>query len=203
MRGILNFFRDFGRIFKTLSKDLDMYIEKDPVAKNKWKAFFTSIPFHGLMAYRFANFFYRYKIYPVAYIIYVLSRILHSMDIHPAAYIEPGVVIDHGFGVVIGETASVGSGTLIYHGVTLGAKNVTTGKRHPIVGKNVMIGAGAKVLGHIYIGDESVIGANSVVLMDVPPKSLAVGVPAKIKKTNCPSSNYYDLNNTINSDFII
>jgi len=125
------------------------------------------------------------------------------MDIHPAALIEPGVVIDHGFGVVIGETASVGRGSLIYQGVTLGAKKVTSGKRHPIVGKNVMIGAGAKILGHIYIGDDSVIGANAVVLMDVPPKSLVVGVPAKIKKLNCPSSNYYDLSNTINSDYIL
>lgn len=203
MRGVLNFFKNFVNIFKDLGKDLSMYIEKDPTAKRKWKVFLTSISFHGLMSYRFANFFYRYKIYPVAYFIYVLSKIFHSMDIHPAALIEPGVVIDHGFGIVIGETASIGSGTLIYHGVTLGAKKVTNGKRHPIVGKNVMIGSGAKVLGHIYIGDESVIGANSVVLMDVPPKSLAVGVPAEIKKINCPSSNYYELNNTINSDFVI
>lgn len=200
---VINFFKDFIKIFKDLSEDLGMYIEKDPTAKNKWKVFFTSISFHGLMAYRFANFFYRYKIYPISYIIYVLSKIIHSMDIHPAAFIEPGIVIDHGFGVVIGETASVGRGTLIYQGVTLGSKKVTSGKRHPIVGKNVMIGAGAKILGHIYIGDDSVIGANAVVLMDVPPKSLVVGVPGQIKKLNCPSSNYYDLNNTINSDYIL
>lgn len=203
MKYLVNFAKDFGRIFRYLNQDLEMYLKKDPVAKSKWKVFFTSVSFHGLMAYRFANFFYRYKIYPLAYFIYVLSKIFHSMDIHPAALIEPGVVIDHGFGVVIGETASVGSGTLIYHGVTLGAKHVTTGNRHPIVGKNVMIGAGAKILGRIYIGDDSVIGANSVVLMDVPPKSVAVGVPATIKKINCPSSNFYELENNINSDFVI
>jgi len=102
------------------------------------------------------------------------------MDIHPAAEIEPGVVIDHGIGVVIGATASVKSGTVIYHGVTLGAKRICSGKRHPDIGRNVLIGAGAKILGPIKIGDNAVIGANAVVLRDVPENSLAVGIPARI-----------------------
>lgn len=102
------------------------------------------------------------------------------MDIHPAAEIEPGVVIDHGIGVVIGATATVKSGTVIYHGVTLGAKHICSGKRHPDVGRNVIIGAGAKILGPIKVGDNSVIGANAVVLNDVPENCLAVGIPARI-----------------------
>ncbi len=102
------------------------------------------------------------------------------MDIHPAAEIEPGVVIDHGIGVVIGATATVKSGTVIYHGVTLGAKRICSGKRHPDVGRNVIIGAGAKILGPIRVGDNSVIGANAVVLNDVPENCLAVGIPARI-----------------------
>ncbi|GAB4307285.1 MAG: serine O-acetyltransferase [Pseudothermotoga sp.] len=102
------------------------------------------------------------------------------MDLHPAATIEPGVVIDHGIGVVIGSTATVGKGTLIYHGVTLGTKKVCPGKRHPDIGKDVVIGAGAKILGPISVGDRATIGANAVVLHNVPENSLAVGIPAKI-----------------------
>jgi len=107
------------------------------------------------------------------------------MDIHPAAKIEPGVLIDHGFGVVIGSTASIGKGTIIYHGVTLGTRRIVDGKRHPDIGENVLIGAGAKILGPIKIGDNVQIGANSVVLDDVPENSKVAGIPAKpLKKSN-------------------
>ncbi len=104
------------------------------------------------------------------------------MDIHPAAEIEPGIFIDHGIGTVIGETASVGEGTLIYHGVTLGATRVMNGKRHPTVGRNVLIGANASVLGPIKICDGAKIGANTVILHDVPCACTVVGNPAKIVK---------------------
>jgi len=199
----MNFIKDFTNIFKSLSEDLEMYLKKDPVATSKIKVFFTNTAFHGLMNYRFYHFFHKYKIYPVSFILYTLTKIFYSMDIHPGADIHPGIVIDHGLGIVIGETASVGTGTLIYHGVTLGAKKVSKGKRHPDVGNNVMLGAGAKVLGPIFIGDGAVVGANSVVLMDIPPKSVAVGIPAKIRKINCPTYSICNLESTINSDFVI
>lgn len=156
------------------------YLRLDPATSNVFQLILFNASFHGLLLYRISHLFYEWKLYPLAYIFYYLKRVLFSMDIHPAAEIEPGVVIDHGIGVVIGSTASVGSGTLIYHGVTLGAKKVCSGKRHPDVGKNVLIGAGAKILGPIRIGDNSLVGANAVVLRDVPPNSLAVGIPAKI-----------------------
>lgn len=111
-----------------------------------------------------------------------IARVLYSMDIHPAAEIEPGIFIDHGIGVIIGETASVGRGTLIYHGVTLGATRVMKGKRHPNIGRNVLIGANASILGPIKVCDGAKIGANTVVLHDVPCACTVVGNPAKIVK---------------------
>ena len=193
--------KDFFHIFKTINKDLNEFIKKDPIATSKLKIFFISTSLHGLILYRFYNFFHKYKVYTLSYPLYVLSKVLYSMDIHPSAQIEPGVVIDHGIGVVIGETAEVGSGTLIYHGVTLGAKKVKKGKRHPKIGKNVTIGAGAKILGNIIVGDDVVIGSNSVVLIDIPQKSLVVGIPAKIKKFNCNTSKMFELSE--NTNFVI
>jgi len=134
------------------------------------------------MWYRFAHFFYKWKLKVLAYLIYYFVRVVFSMDIHPAARIAPGVVIDHGIGVVIGSTASVGRGTLIYHGVTLGTRKPCSGKRHPDVGENVMIGTGAKILGPIRVGNNAVVGANAVVLEDVPDGAVVVGVPARIVK---------------------
>ncbi|MEN3008384.1 serine O-acetyltransferase [Pseudothermotoga sp.] len=161
-------------------KDVRAYLRLDPATSNVFQLIFFNASFHGLLLYRISHLFYEWKLYPLAYIFYYLKRVLFSMDIHPAAKIEPGVVIDHGIGVVIGSTASVGSNTVIYQGVTLGAKKICTGKRHPDIGRNVLIGAGAKILGPIKVGDNSIIGANAVVLRDVPPNSLAVGVPARI-----------------------
>ncbi len=113
-----------------------------------------------------------------------IARVRYSMDIHPAAEIEPGIFIDHGMGIVIGETASVGNGTLIYHGVTLGSAHLTFGKRHPTVGRNVFIGANAVVIGPVNVCNGAKIGANAVVLHDVPRACTVVGNPAKIVKIN-------------------
>ncbi|BBE31894.1 serine acetyltransferase [Tepiditoga spiralis] len=198
---MIKIIKDFFHIFRSINKDLNEFIKKDPIATSKLKIFFISTSLHGLISYRFYSFFHKYKIYILSYPLYVLSKILYSMDIHPSAQIDAGVVIDHGIGVVIGETAKIGSGTLIYHGVTLGAKKVMKGKRHPEIGKNVTIGAGAKVLGNIIIGDDVVIGSNSVVLMDIPRKSLVVGIPAKIKKFNCNASKMFALSE--NTNFVI
>ena len=176
------FFRDFVSIFKHISEDLEMYLKLDPAAESKLQVFFFYASFQGLMWYRFAHFFYKWKLKVLAYLIYYFVRVVFSMDIHPAARIAPGVVIDHGIGVVIGSTASVGRGTLIYHGVTLGTRKPCSGKRHPDVGENVMIGTGAKILGPIRVGNNAVVGANAVVLEDVPDGAVVVGVPARIVK---------------------
>jgi len=169
-------------IFKHISEDLEMYLKLDPAAESKLQVFFFYASFQGLMWYRFAHFFYKWKLKVLAYLIYYFVRVVFSMDIHPAARIAPGVVIDHGIGVVIGSTASVGRGTLIYHGVTLGTRKPCSGKRHPDVGENVMIGTGAKILGPIRVGNNAVVGANAVVLEDVPDGAVVVGVPARIVK---------------------
>lgn len=167
-------------LLESVKEDVKAYLRSDPATSNVFQLIFFNAAFHGLFFYRLSHFLYRYKLYPLAYLLYYLSRVLFSMDIHPACEIEPGVVIDHGIGVVIGSTATVGSGTVIYHGVTLGAKKICSGKRHPDIGKNVLIGAGAKILGPIKIGDNSIIGANAVVLKDVAPNNLVAGIPAKI-----------------------
>lgn len=178
----MQFVRDFLGIFSSIAQDLHMYLLKDSSVHSKLQIFLTSPSFHGLMAYRFYSFFNRYRFYILSWPMYFWARIIFSMDIHPSAEIQPGVVIDHGIGVVIGETASVGTGSLIYHGVTLGAKNNCLGKRHPQVGNNVVIGAGAKILGYVFVGNDVKIGANSVVLRDIPSMVTAAGVPAEIKK---------------------
>lgn len=177
-----DFFKDFLRVFRHISEDLEMYLKLDPAAESKLHVFFFYPAFQGLMMYRFANFFYRWKVKFLAYLLHYLMRVLYAMDIHPAARIAPGVVIDHGIGVVIGSTASVGRGTLIYHGVTLGTKHPCTGKRHPDVGENVILGAGAKILGPIKVGNNAIVGANAVVVRDVPENAVVVGVPARLVK---------------------
>ncbi|WP_280998580.1 serine O-acetyltransferase EpsC [Marinitoga aeolica] len=198
---IIKFFKDFLSIFFDLNRDLNEYLKKDPASNRKLGIILFNTAFHGLVLYRIYHFFHKYKIYPISYFLYMLSKILYSMDIHPAAKLDAGIVIDHGIGVVIGSTTTVGSGTLIYHQVTLGAKHIKKGKRHPDIGENVIIGAGAKVLGDIIIGDNSVIAANSVVLRNVPSNCLVAGIPAKIKSFEYDQNHIYEINH--NYDFSI
>ncbi|ODN30501.1 serine acetyltransferase [Fervidobacterium thailandense] len=160
-------------------KRLDPSFEKD-------YQFLFHAGYQSLKLYRFSHAFYVSGFKFLAYLLYHINRILHAVDIHPAAVIEPGVVIDHGIGIVIGSTAYVGEGTIIYHGVTLGARKITSGKRHPTIGRNVILGAGAKVLGPIRVGDGARIGANAVVIEDVPPYATVVGIPAKVRKNSDP-----------------
>ncbi len=173
------FIRSLIELIYSLNEDKKQYFLKDPSLHSVW-GLLVHVGFHSLVLYRLSRFFYKLKLYPIAFVLYYLTRVLYSVDIHPGAKIAPGVVIDHGTGVVIGPTASVGKGTVIYHNVTLGAKYITSGKRHPDVGENVIIGAGAKILGPVKIGDNSKIGANAVVLVNVPENSTAVGIPAKV-----------------------
>lgn len=166
-------------MFKNLRYDLNRVMENDPAAKSKIEVFFLYPTIHALIAYRIAHFLYTKKLFFLARCISQISRFFTGIEIHPGAKIGKGLVIDHGMGVVIGETAEIGDNVLLYHGVTLGGTGKDKGKRHPTLGDNVIIGAGAKVLGPIYIASNSKIGANSVVLKDVPVGATAVGIPSK------------------------
>lgn len=166
--------------FKKLRQDLNAATANDPAARNKFEIFLTYPGVHALSWHRFANALYRVRLKLPARIVSQTARFFTGIEIHPAAKIEAGVFIDHGAGVVIGETAFVGSGTVLYHGATLGGTGKQKGKRHPTVGRNCVISAGAKVLGNVTIGDGAKIGAGAVVLTDVPPNATAVGVPARI-----------------------
>ncbi|MBT1247599.1 MULTISPECIES: serine O-acetyltransferase EpsC [Thermosipho] len=173
-----SFIRDFIDTIKAIEEDRKELSKKDPSIEKVYQIFLHT-GFQALVLYRLSHLFYKYDLKFLAFLVHYISKILFSADISPAAYIEPGVVIDHAIGVVIGSTATVRTGTLIYHGVTLGARNIQKGKRHPDIGKNVLIGAGAKILGPVKIGDDARIGANSVVLADIPSGTTFVGVPAK------------------------
>lgn len=166
-------------MFRNLRYDLNKVMENDPAARSKIEVFLLYPTIHALIAYRISHYLYINKLFFLSRLISQISRFFTGIEIHPGAKIGRGLVIDHGMGVVIGETAEIGDNVLLYHGVTLGGTGKDKGKRHPTVGNNVVIGAGAKVLGPIYIGSNSKIGANSVVLNNVPEGATAVGIPAK------------------------
>ena len=167
-------------MFKNLNYDLQRVLDNDPAARNKLEVLILYPSVHALISHRIAHWFYKHKMFFIARLTSQLSRHFTGIEIHPGAKIGKGLFIDHGMGVVIGETAEIGDNVTIYHGVTLGGTGKEKGKRHPTVGNNVLIGCGAKVLGNIRIGDNSNIGANSVVLKDIPAGATAVGIPAKI-----------------------
>jgi serine O-acetyltransferase len=156
--------------------------DRDPAAKSSWEIILLYQGLHALIHYRIANYLYKNKFFLIARLISQASRWLTGIEIHPGAQIGKRFFVDHGMGVVIGETAVIGDDVLLYQGVTLGGTGIVTGKRHPTVGNNVVIGAGAKVLGNITVGDNSYIGANAVVIKDVPPNSTVVGIPGRITK---------------------
>lgn len=174
-------------MFENLKYDLDRVLQNDPAARNRIEVFILYPGIHALINHRIAHFFYRKKMFFIARLISQISRHFTGIEIHPGAVIGRGLFIDHGMGVVIGETAIVGDNVTMYHGVTLGGTGKEKGKRHPTVGDNVLIGCGAKVLGNIMIGENSRIGANSVVITNVPSNSTAVGIPAVIKQKTPPS----------------
>ncbi len=160
--------------------DIEVAKKNDPSAPSKFQIFLTYPGVHALMAYRRAHFFYKIGFKFWARCISQRCRRRTGIEIHPAAQIAPGVFIDHGMGVVIGETAVVGTGTVLYQNSTLGGTGKQTGKRHPTVGEYCVISAGAKVLGNITIGDYARVGAGAVVIKDVPAYATVVGVPARV-----------------------
>jgi len=155
---------------------------RDPAAKSFIEVLLLYQGLHALVAYRIGHFFYKIRLFFLARYISQLARFATGIEIHPGAIIGKRFFIDHGMGVVIGETSIIGNDVLLYQGVTLGGTGLEKGKRHPTIGNNVVIGAGAKVLGNITIGDNSYIGSNAVVIKDVPPNSTVVGVPGRITK---------------------
>lgn len=164
------------------SKDIKATQERDPAAKGYLQIILLYAGLHALIAYRIAHLLWEMKVPFVPRLISQGFRFITGIEIHPGAVIGNSFFIDHGMGVVIGETAIVGDHVTLFQGVTLGGTGKETGKRHPTVGNHVVIGAGAKVLGNITIGDNSYIGANAVVLRDVPANSTVVGVPGHITK---------------------
>ena len=156
--------------------------KKDPAARSFLEVLLLYQGLRALIGHRIAHSLYKMHLFFLARLISQLSRFLTGIEIHPGAQIGKGLFIDHGMGVVIGETAIIGDNVLLYQSVTLGGTGLEKGKRHPTIGNSVVIGAGAKVLGNIAVGDNSYIGANAVVIKDVPPNSTVVGVPGRITK---------------------
>jgi serine O-acetyltransferase len=166
-----------ANFLKLLRHDFRIIFERDPAARNWLEVLFCYPGFHALCLHRLAHWLYRRKIDLIPRLISHIGRFISGIEIHPGAQIGKGVFIDHGMGVVIGETAIVGDYTLIYQGVTLGGTGKESGKRHPTIGKNVVVGAGASVLGNIQIGDRVRVGAGSVVLRDISSGCTVVGIP--------------------------
>ena len=164
--------------FKDVWKDIKAVRERDPAARSTFEVLFLYQGVHALIMHRIAHWFYKKRRFFIARWISQISRFFTLIEIHPGAEIGTGVVIDHGSGIVIGETAVVGDGCTLYQGVTLGGVVTSAGKRHPTLGKNVMVGAGAKILGSFEVGDNSSVGANSVLLKPLGSSATAVGIPA-------------------------
>ena len=168
------------RLIKTIKRDIALIRESDPAARNAVEILLTYPTLRAIRSYRLAHWFYVRKYYTIARIISQRARNKTGIEIHPGATIGKGLFIDHGMGVVIGETAVIGDNCLLYQGVTLGGTGKDKGKRHPTVEDNVMIGAGTIVLGPVTIGENTKIGAGSVVTQDLPANVTAVGSPVMI-----------------------
>ena len=169
-------------MFDRLKEDLQCVKDRDPAARSDLEVLLLYSGVHALIAHRIAHGLYKKEHYFSARAISQAAKMITGIEIHPGAKIGKGLMIDHGTGVVIGETAVIGDNCTIYQGVTLGGTGKDVGKRHPTLGNNVMVGAGAKVLGPFYIGDNTKIAANAVVLEEMPENCTAVGIPAKIVK---------------------
>jgi len=167
-------------MFSRIKQDIMAVKDRDPAAKSTLEVLLCYPGLHALFCHRVAHFFYRRGLILLPRIISHLSRFFTGIEIHPGAKIGSSFFIDHGMGVVIGETTEIGSNVTVYQGVTLGGTGKIKGKRHPTIGDNVVVGTGAKVLGPITIGENSRVGAGSVVLSSAPPNSTVVGIPARV-----------------------
>jgi serine O-acetyltransferase len=172
--------KGFNVVLSALKADFQVIFKKDPAARNWLEVIFCYPGLQALLFHRFAHYLWRLGLPFIPRLLSHIARFVTGIEIHPGATIGQGVFIDHGMGVVVGETAIIGDNCLIYQGVTLGGTGKETGKRHPTLGENVVVGTGAKVLGNLQIGNNVRIGANSVVLRDVPSDCTVVGVPGRI-----------------------
>ncbi|MDA3128894.1 serine O-acetyltransferase [Aliibacillus thermotolerans] len=167
-------------MWKTIKNDIDVVFDRDPAARSRLEVVLTYSGVHAVWMHRIAHWFWKKKLYFIARFISQVSRFLTGIEIHPGATIGQRLFIDHGMGVVIGETCEIGDNVTIYQGVTLGGTGKEKGKRHPTIEDNVLIASGAKILGSMTIGENSRIGAGSVVLKEVPKNSTVVGIPGKV-----------------------
>lgn len=172
------------RVLRRIRRDIEVVFERDPAVKSVWEVLLCYPGFHALLLHRLAHRLYKRKWFVLARLVSHFSRHITGIEIHPGAVIGEGVFIDHGMGVVIGETTEIGNNVTLFQGVTLGGTGKEKGKRHPTIGNNVVIAAGAKVLGAITIGDNVKIGSGSVVLTDVPSGSTVVGIPGRVVSRN-------------------
>jgi len=173
-------------MFKTLRQDIKAVFERDPAARSTLEILLCYPGLHAVWGYRMAHWLWIHHLLLLGRFASQITRALTGIEIHPGAKIGPGLFIDHGMGVVIGETAEIGANVTLYHGVTLGGTSLNKGKRHPTLGDHVVVGAGAKILGAFTIGESSRIGANAVVVKPVPPNSVVVGVPGQIVQRSKP-----------------
>ncbi len=171
-------------MFTRMKEDIRCIFDQDPAARSTFEVVLTYSGLHAVWAHRIAHAFYKKNMLFLARLISQISRFFTGIEIHPGATIGRRLFIDHGMGIVIGETCEIGDDVTLYQGVTLGGTGKEKGKRHPTLGNNVLVASGAKVLGSITIGENSKIGAGSVVLMDVPSDSTVVGIPGKVVVSN-------------------
>ncbi len=167
-------------MFETLRRDIQAAWDRDPAVRSTLEIIFCYPGLHAVWLHRVAHWFWNRGLLFIGRFISHVNRFLTGIEIHPAARLGPGLFIDHGMGVVIGETSEVGENVTIYQGVTLGGTSLERKKRHPTIGNNVVIGSGAKILGPFMVGDNSKIGSGSVVVKEVPPDSVVVGVPGRV-----------------------
>lgn len=169
-------------MFKHVKAGIRAVMERDPAARNALEVILCYPGFHAMIMHRIAHWMHNHHMKLLARMLSQANRFLTGIEIHPAAIIGEGIFIDHGMGVVIGETTVIGNNVTIYQGATLGGTGKETGKRHPTIGNNVIISTGAKLLGPFTVGDNSKIGAGSVVLREIPPNSTVVGIPGRVVK---------------------
>lgn len=171
-------------MWNRIKEDIGVVFEQDPAARSYWEVVLTYSGLHAVWAHRIAHYFFKNKWFFLARLISQVSRFFTGIEIHPGAVIGRRFFIDHGMGVVIGETCIIGNDVTLYQGVTLGGTGKERGKRHPTLEDGVLVATGAKVLGSIVIGENSKVGAGSVVLKNVPPDSTVVGIPGKVVMQN-------------------
>lgn len=171
-----------------IKRDIQAALDRDPAAVSKLQVIFTYSGFHARLHHRVAHTLYRKRMQFMARLVSYASRLVTGIEIHPGAEIGEGFFIDHGMGVVIGETAEIGDDVTLYQGVTLGGTSQRRTKRHPTLGNNVVVGVGAQLIGNITIGDNSKVGAGSVVIKSVPPNATVVGVPGRVVAVRNPDT---------------